>query len=112
MSEPANNNSPRRHRDTEGAPTGEARASNVRWVSVDRPIADVLPISSVSPCLRVKLFPPFACSLFRAFAFSSVFITLSCPRVAAQVGLQVEAGLDGVARGGRWCPVRVTASNN
>jgi hypothetical protein len=32
--------------------------------------------------------------------------------VHAQVGLQVEAGLDGYGRVGRWAPVRVTATNN
>src|ERR1051326_472647 len=38
---------------------------------------------------------------------------LALPRLCvAQVGVQVEAGLDGLARVGRWAPVRVTAANN
>jgi hypothetical protein len=36
---------------------------------------------------------------------------LSTP-LNAQVGLQLEAGLDGNARAGRWAPLRVTATNS
>jgi hypothetical protein len=40
-----------------------------------------------------------------------LLLTLAAARAEAQVGLQLEAGLDGKIRTGRWAPFQVTATN-